>query len=265
MNAAGGRTGDAERARFAALLDEAAAQSRTISFWWRDDDAVDVTPALERLLALARRFDLPLALAVIPQGANEALATRLADEPLVRVLQHGWSHANHAGPDEKKMELGAHRPLSAVTGELRGGLDRLSALFPETFLPVLVPPWNRIAETVSDALGEIGLAGPSTFGPAGPVPARNGQVNTHLDLAHGLKRGPLPRAEAFAKLAAEAERRLGGDAEPIGLLTHHLVHTDATWAVLEELLAMTANHPAVSWSAIAGLFTAAGAAPRARA
>ena len=247
------REGDAERARFAALLDEAAAQSRTIAFWWRDDDAVAVTPALERLLALAGRFDVPLALAVIPQGATEALAARLADAPQIRVLQHGWSHENHAGPDEKKMELGAHRPLAVVTDELRRGLDRLSTLFPDAFFPVLVPPWNRITESVADARVKIGLSGLSTFGPA---PTGHGQVNTHLDLAHGLKRGPLPRAEAFAKLAAETERRLGGDAEPIGILTHHLVHGEETWAVLEEVLALIAKHPAVAWPAIADLFAA---------
>ncbi len=47
--------GDAARDRVVALLDEAVARSRTIDFWWRDDDAEDATPALDHLLALARQ------------------------------------------------------------------------------------------------------------------------------------------------------------------------------------------------------------------
>ena len=42
--------GDAAKARFAALLDKAAARSQPIEFWWRDDDAETTSPALDRLL-----------------------------------------------------------------------------------------------------------------------------------------------------------------------------------------------------------------------
>ena len=70
--------GDAARDAFLALLATAEKDGRTIAFWWRDDDAETVTPQLERLLELAERHDLPLGLAVVPKGATEALAARLA-------------------------------------------------------------------------------------------------------------------------------------------------------------------------------------------
>jgi peptidoglycan/xylan/chitin deacetylase (PgdA/CDA1 family) len=244
--------GDAERDRFLALLDQAAEQSKTLTFWWRDDDAVTPTSALERLLALARRYDLPLALAVIPKDADEALAARVAEEPRVSVLQHGWQHRNHAAPDEKKMELGAHRPLSVAIDELSQGFERLGRLFPEAFLPVLVPPWNRIADNVRNARLEVGLAGLSTFGPAPTGEAH--QVNTHLDIIDWRARAHLPRAEAYAQLCHEVVRRLSDDAEPLGILTHHLVHEEASWDFLDELLGLTANHPAVAWPTIRDLF-----------
>src|SRR6185503_10324812 len=94
---------------------------RPQSFWWRDDDAETVTPALDRLLLLAGRHGLPLALAVVPKRATEDLANRLASEPNVGVLQHGWGHHNHAPAGERKMELGDHRPLGEVVWELRTG------------------------------------------------------------------------------------------------------------------------------------------------
>ena len=55
-------------------LDAWAEAGRSASLWWRDDDAVEPSPALARLLTLASARDLPLALAVIPARASEALA-----------------------------------------------------------------------------------------------------------------------------------------------------------------------------------------------
>jgi len=249
--------GDAARARLLALLDEASASSQAIDFWWRDDDAEDATPALDQLLALAARHDLPLALAVVPKGATEALAARLRSAPRVAVLQHGWSHDNHASAGEKKIELGGTQPLAETLDQLRRGSERLSALFPEQFLPVLAPPWNRIAEDVRNARGDAGLAGLSTSGPAGGGPAAGEphQVNVHLDIFEWRPaRRPLSRAEAYARLLAEAELRLEGDAEPIGIMTHHLVHEPASWSLLDELLATLAKHSAARWPEIGELF-----------
>jgi peptidoglycan/xylan/chitin deacetylase (PgdA/CDA1 family) len=243
---------DAERDRFLALLDAAAEQSRKIPFWWRDDDAETATPELERLLALMRRHDLPLALAVIPKGATDDLARRLANERRIAVLQHGWQHRNHSPPDEKKMELGDHRPVAAVLEELGEGYERLGRLFPQKFLPVLVPPWNRIPASVRDARHEAGLTGFSAFGPAPPQQAH--WVNTHVDIIDWLTRGPLARSDIYRLLCRELERRLGGDAEPLGILTHHLMHQDASWDFLDELFSLTGRHPASVWPSIPQLF-----------
>src|SRR6185436_14055067 len=76
--------------------------------WWRDDDAVDATPALDRLLALHEAHRVPLALAVVPANATPALARRLADLPAVDLLQHGYAHTDHAPAGERKTELGLH-------------------------------------------------------------------------------------------------------------------------------------------------------------
>lgn len=245
-------TGDAERERLRALLDAAAGQSQRIAFWWRDDDAMTVTPELDRLLALAGRHALPLGLAVIPQAATEALAARIAHEPRVRVLQHGWQHKRHSPQTEKKMELGDHRPVAEMLAELRTGLERLASLFPAAFLPVLVPPWNRIGETVNAERGSIGLAGLSMFGPK-----RCGdphQVNTHVDIIDWGARAPMPRGQVYALLCREVERRLQGDPEPIGILSHHLIHQEASWGILDEILGLLREHPGVEWPAIDSLF-----------
>ncbi|MBV9567125.1 MAG: glycosyl transferase family 28, partial [Hyphomicrobiales bacterium] len=55
-------------------LEAIANEDETLAFWWRDDDVVAPSPALDRLLRLSERFDAPVALAAIPLLATEALA-----------------------------------------------------------------------------------------------------------------------------------------------------------------------------------------------
>src|SRR5690348_3297413 len=59
------------------------AANRAARFWWRDDDAVTWTPALQRLLALAE--DVPIGLAVIPGEARAELARSLEAHERVAV------------------------------------------------------------------------------------------------------------------------------------------------------------------------------------
>jgi hypothetical protein len=242
-----------QKQRFAGLLDEAAARGLRIPFWWRDDDAETATPALDRLLSVAGSHDVPLALAVVPKNATTALADRLAVEPRVSVLQHGWQHRNHAPEGEKKVELGDHRPPEEVVEELRLGFARISRLFPEKFAPVLVPPWNRISKAVGERRREVGLVGLSVFGPA---PANEPHwVNVHLDIFEWQPtRRPVRRGEAYAILATELEKRIAGDPEPIGIMTHHLVHGDESWSLLSDVFSLTARHPAIIWPAVGELF-----------
>ena len=232
-----------------AELDRWRGAGRTATFWWRDDDATAPGPALDRLLGLASRYDAPVGLAVIPKDATEALADRLAASANVGVLQHGWAHANHAGPGEKKMELGDHRPASLVADELRAGFDRLSALFGSRFLPALVPPWNRIGSALGPHLAEIGFAGLSLFG-ARAQRLRDGLVlaNTHVDpIAWRDDRGFTGTNAALAALIGHLSDRRGGLVDPdeaTGLLTHHCAHDEATWSFLERCLEALASHSA---------------------
>jgi hypothetical protein len=212
---------------------------RDVEMWWRDDDAVDATPALQRLLRLHRETAAPLALAVVPAQAAASLATRLAGEPDVDVLQHGYAHMNHAMPSEKKTELGLQRPAMVVLGDLGTGWMALERLFGTRALPVLVPPWNRIALPLVPTLPEIGFRGLSTFGSrprAEPVRGLK-QINTHLDLVDwkgGRRFIGVERAlEGLVQALAVARTTTG---EPIGVLSHHLAMDEGAWDFLMSLM-----------------------------
>ncbi|MEO1329993.1 MAG: polysaccharide deacetylase family protein [Pseudomonadota bacterium] len=217
---------------------------RAPGFWLRDDDAVAATPALDRLLQITPSLSDALVLAAIPAGLSATLAPRL-EGTAARVAVHGWRHANHAPSGEKKAEFGAQRPLAARRAEAEEGLARLTRAFDARLIPLFVPPWNRIDPAIAPELAALGYRGVSTFKPrAGPWAATGlAQVNTHwdpIDWPRLRAGGPAlrPAGALIAELAAllQDPRFDAPAAEPIGLLTHHLVHDAETWAFLEALL-----------------------------
>ncbi|MEE1654803.1 glycosyltransferase [Microvirga sp. CF3062] len=224
-------------------LERARDQGCPIRFWWRDDDAVTDTPALDRLLKLASHYDAGIGLAVIPRDLQDSLASRLADEISAFPLVHGWSHANHAPPEAKKAEFGAHRPLKTMVEEAQRGLQVAREHLGAKLLPVFVPPWNRISGELIPHLPRLGFAGLSTFtdrNTASPV-AGLLQINTHVDPIdwHGTRSAIEPQ-QIIAGLTGAIERRIDGKSdseEPIGLLTHHLVHDEVIWMLSERLIA----------------------------
>lgn len=233
-------------------LDAWEAAGRIARFWWRDDDAIQPSAALDRLLALAGAA--PLALAVIPEGASGDLVRRLASIDQITVLQHGIAHRNHAPPAAKKAELGAGRPIATLARALAVARRRLEALFGAQFRPVLVPPWNRIADDLVPLLPQAGFVGLSTAGPrhqAAAVPGLR-QANSHIDPIdwRGTRRC-RPADELVAETTRQlAERRLdpASDTEPLGLLTHHLLDDAGAEHFAADFAALVRAHPAAAWS-----------------
>jgi len=237
---------------------------REVELWWRDDDAADASPALDRLLALQRAADVPLALAVVPARATPALAERLAGLAAVDVLQHGYAHVNHALPPDKKCELGAERPAMLVLGELGTGWMALERLFAGRALPVplpvLVPPWNRIAPALVPALPEIGFKGLSTFAArrrAEPVKGLR-QINTHLDLIDWTERRFVGAEAALGVLVGALRHSRNAISEtatePVGLLSHHLAMDEGAWDFLRSFLATATTKRGVKIRSARDLF-----------
>jgi predicted glycosyltransferase len=214
----------------------------SIRFWWRDDDAVAASPQLDRLLALSHRVRSGIALAVVPHHLEPSLGERLRGEDAAFALVHGWTHANHAPSGEKKAEFGAHRPVEAMAQEAEQALQAVRERLGHRLLPVFVPPWNRISPELAQHLARSGFTALSSFNDRKIAFPAEGllQVNTHIDPVDW--RGTRSLADPdwiIARLAAAIDGRINGAAdqeEPIGLLTHHLVHDDVIWAFCEELM-----------------------------
>jgi hypothetical protein len=226
------------------------------TLWWRDDDAVTLTPQLDELLQLAD--EVPIALAVIPALARPELATALHGRPRVAVLQHGWQHANRA-KHGKKSEYPEARSAAVVAAEIGAGQARLKALFGRRAMAALVPPWNRFAGEFLPLLCANGIAGISTMvSPSGAaLPPGLVAIDVHLDLvAWHRDRGFIGAAAALGGLVGHLRaKRLGAvaTAGPIGILSHHLIMDGPTAAFLDRLIVLVRDHAAAHWAHAAEL------------
>lgn len=243
ISTAADRAGERARAWRAldAVLERAHAAGRTLDFWLRDDDAVEPTPALDAYLARTRRWGIPAALAVIPARATRELDHRLADEPAVDVLVHGWSHRNHAPAGARASEFGMGREAADMRADAGRGLARIGEIFGARALPVFVPPWNRVDPGFASALPELGYGGLSTHERRTPErsPAGLVTVNSHWDpifwKAGGGLKDEAKLLDSLVRLIEEELAAPAGALEPVGILTHHLVHDGWIDRFLDEV------------------------------
>ena len=236
-----------------AELDAWASLAQVATLWWRDDDAVAPGGKLERLVELTS--DCGLLLAVIPAQAQASLASMLDSCPHVQVAQHGYAHINHAprGQGLGAWELGLHRGEAAVLADLAMGRERLEDLFGSVFLPVIVPPWNRIAPELLPPIAERAYLGVSAFGPRDMSNAPSGLViaNAHCDPIRWKSGATFAGTrKSISQLVAHLEaRRMGriDKAAHTGFLTHHIDLDSAAWEFCTRLTAVIDAHPGARW------------------
>ena len=239
-----------------AELDRWAAMGRQATLWWRDDDAVEATPQLDRLLALCGA-DVPLLLAAIPARVEASLIVRLRRAlPGVAVAVHGIAHENLAAPDAKKSELSGDP--DRLLPKLADARTAIAAAFDRRATPILVPPWNRIAAPLAARVGEAGFRAVSAFNPAKAAELAPGvaALNTHVDIvdwrgaATGTPRSFIGAAAMARHLVTHLSARRTGylpTDEPTGLLTHHLDHDSDAFDALAALVGVVRAHPAAHW------------------
>jgi len=239
----------ARASRWSALRDELARWARdgaVARLWLRDDDAVTITPALERLVGLCAAHCVPYLIAAVPSDADQTLAAYLSGQQLAEVATHGWSHHNHA--DNTKTEFPVERPVADIVRDLSNARARIETLFGEKAVPIFVPPWNRMAPEAAALLPQSGFRAISALGRERKPHEHVQTINVHLDIIdwRGSRGGRNP-ADLISELTDHLAWARQNDRSAIGILTHHLVHDAAAWSFLEELFAETVGHPAVRW------------------
>lgn len=185
--------------------------------WWRDDDAAADDPKLDRLLAIASGHAVPIVLAVIPARLDRRTLDKILACPFASVVQHGLAHADHRSAAGRKCELVDRLDQDDA---LQAARLRLAGLFGARFLPVMVPPWNRIEPGLRARLPDLGFSGLSTFAKKRADPAVPGlsQRDTHVDTVLWKDGRRHLTASAIVEAVGQASV---ATMDPVGLLTHH--------------------------------------------
>lgn len=221
------------------------------TLWWRDDDAISCSLALERFTGIVEANHIPVMLAIVPSIAEAELAAFTARHPLLQAATHGYAHHNHAGADQKKTELTENpqgRSIGDVRDELREARRMMEHLFGIAASEVLVPPWNRLSTGVARELAATGFRVVSTFGERKTETTAH-QVNCHVDMMEWkpVRKGkPLDQVIMELTDCLKARRVSLKPTMPIGILSHHLVHDDAAWETSEKLMAFIASQPIIT-------------------
>lgn len=228
------------------------------AFWIRDDDAHAMCDELERLTAIAIRHGVSVGVAFVPGLLAADLVPFLRRQSAnLYPMCHGWKHVNHASSDNPS-EFGANRSHPAARLDAVRALETFCHHFPDV-PAIFVPPFSRIAPEMIDALAGIGFVGLSAA--PRPLERRMARLVGRLDWAAPAVniawRGSPPRVDAHVDLIdwrSGSARDLNAIAEallgqlrlrrkaflpartPIGLLTHHRVHDEPIWRLLEALI-----------------------------
>jgi len=213
----------------------------------RDDDAVEITPELIQLQKITDYREIPILLAVIPKFAKDELAQFIESHRLLTPAVHGYSHENHAEKSEKKTELGAHRPVEQVLDSLEQARSKMTGIFGHHLSHILVPPWNRIDGDLVVGARSLGFRAISGFGWKNP----NDNIcwiNTHVDIINWRQKATAKSvAEVVEELTESLRIARANGFVPIGILTHHLVHSRLCWDMLDEILGYLCDHQNVKW------------------
>ncbi|KEJ90956.1 polysaccharide deacetylase family protein [Sulfitobacter donghicola] len=211
--------------------------------WWRDDDAQTCTPALERLLGLSDRYNVPAHISVIPQGVQPDLAARLRDTDYAYVLQHGLQHKNHEPKGLPASEVGDTRPMAQQQADLALGWSILQEAELPRLLPALVPPWNRIGDATRALLPDWGYTFMSAYEGRGDASEIAGltQIDAHLDPIRWKYDRVFRGTDKMLAMLIEHlhDRRTNDPSKPIGYVTHHLQTHDAIWDFTDQFFQAT--------------------------
>lgn len=211
---------------------------RTPVLWWRDDDARAPSEALDRLLALSRRYAAPLTLAAIAGPHLADLVRRVEIEADIEIAVHGFKHINRQPLGCGFGEVVPEDSLEWVRAQLRATIMAFHRAGAQPTL--FVPPWNNLAPQLTEAVKDSAITAISAFDHDQEPREGVARLDAHLDVLRwkggGRFRGRWRFLLRMRRLLAKRRLSERWD-EPMGLLTHHLDHDAETWAFLDQFLA----------------------------
>jgi len=215
-----------------------------VKFWWRDDDVYESTEELKKLILFSDANEIPVNLAIIPKKLSDKAVGLIKENTHISVLQHGYSHKNYANVGEPLNEFGNHRGIEIQVKEIQIGFEKLIMSFGNQFVPVFVPPWGHISDSVIEQISKIGIKGISMIGDQDKIYPNliNNNVNidihsweTESDTSYKVKIRPYN--QIIDDLNDQIKKaNPNDDCLKIGILTHSQIMSNNDWQIFGILI-----------------------------
>ena len=220
-------------------------QSKSVRIWWRDDDIVEDTKELRRLLDFSEKYNVPACRSVIPKHVSKEAINKIKSIDAISILQHGYAHTNYAKFGDPLNEFGTDRDLEIQIKEIRQGYIKLKDAFNDQFLPIFVPPWNHISSNTIKRLEEVGFIGISLIGKT--IFNYNGLRNLSVQIdIHSWEtkseNSYSVKVRKFSEIFCDLYRILTEKPTylekkiDIGILTHSQIMKDKDWKIFKMLI-----------------------------
>lgn len=235
------------------MFDTIANQLKTrktpLQVFFRNDDGGWANTELNHLCEWFTVRKLPLDIACIPNALDHESVTMLkhwldAPDSNIHLHQHGYSHKNHQ-LSGRSCEFGSDRNLKRQVSDITQGKQILSDAFDGRIESVFTPPWNRCTNATIEALHISGFNYLSRIKGSEELQSSIGLL--HQDVAvDWLKKKDGSRLSG-EKLIAYIARQFDTTEAVLGIMLHHEHMHKSELDLLEELVQVLRETPAVSF------------------
>lgn len=186
-----------------------------------DDLGTNDLPAIDIIINICKKNDIPLLLAVIPEQLSEETADYLKNEiskewPGLIIAQHGVTHIPYVG-HVKKMEFSLWEDVDQIIHKLEVGKK---ILFDRIGIDVTwyVPPWNKYGRNLVDALEKSGF---ESFSASTRLPFYSDKLaNFPINQDIVVNKNTKEIEEDPVKLFSETKKMVRNN-KRCGLMLHH--------------------------------------------
>jgi peptidoglycan/xylan/chitin deacetylase (PgdA/CDA1 family) len=216
--------------------------SRSIPFFFRDDDVGWEDARLFELLDVFADYNVPIDLAVIPKSISRQTAAclrkRLEESPAyVSAHQHGYAHVNHEQTG-RKCEFGDSRSSEERHADIAAGKVLLSDLIGPFTDSIFTPPWNRCTASTAACLRREGFTLLSRDITATPFNTPElVELPVSIDWFGHRKKVRMTPNEIGESLSKAASSNA-----PVGVMLHHELIDDEERQRIGELLELLSSH-----------------------